>query len=102
MEKNIPSRKDAILRSLGVCLLYFTAAQLGLSLDLDPHQITHYWPASGVALASVLFFEKRALTGITLGALATVIVVVLQQPLAPTFAMLFLSLIHISEPTRPY
>ena len=81
MTKNIPSRKNTILRSLGISLLYFTAAQFGLSLDLDPHQITHYWPASGVALASVLFFDKRALTGITLGALATVMVVVLQQPL---------------------
>ena len=95
MEKNIQSRKDTMLRSLGVFLLYFTAAQFGLSLDLDQHQITHYWPASGVALASVLFFEKRALTGITLGALATVIVVVLQQPLAPTFAMLFVAFVTI-------
>ena len=95
MTKNIPSRKNTILRSLGISLLYFTAAQFGLSLDLDPHQITHYWPASGVALASVLFFDKRALAGITIGVLATVIVVVLQQPLEPTFAMLFVAFVTI-------
>jgi PAS domain S-box-containing protein len=99
MTKNIPSRKNTILRSLGISLLYFAAAQFGLSLDLDPHQITHYWPASGVALASVLFFDKRALTGITLGALATVIVVVLQQPLEPTFAMLFVAFVTIGALT---
>ena len=95
MGGKIQTRKNTLLRSLGIGLLYFTAAQFALSLDLDPHQITHYWPASGVALASVLFFDKRALTGITLGALATVIVLVFQQPLEPTLAMLLVAFFTI-------
>ena len=96
MKIKILQHGDAILRGLGISLLYFAAAQFGLSLDLDPHQITHYWPASGVALASVLFFDRRAVPGIALGALVTLSVLFFQLPFKPTLGMLFVAFITFS------
>ena len=93
MKKNTQTRRHNILITLGIGLLYLSAAQFGLLLNLDLHEITHYGPASGVALASVLFFDRRALPGIVLGALATIAVLLVRQSLEPTLLALSIALL---------
>jgi hypothetical protein len=93
MKKNTQTRRHNVLITLGIGLLYLSAAQFGLLLNLDLHEITHYGPASGVALASVLFFDRRALPGIVLGALATIAVLLVRQSLEPTLLALSIALL---------
>ena len=64
---------------LGVALVYFAAAKLGLSLAVEAPQISAVWPPTGIALAAVLRFGPRTLPAILAGAfLANAIV---EQPL---------------------
>ena len=58
--------------SIGVpalALIYFAAARLGLSLAIQAEQVSPVWPPTGIALAAVLLFGRRAAAGIAIGAL---------------------------------
>jgi signal transduction histidine kinase/CheY-like chemotaxis protein len=49
---------------------YFTAASLGLQLAFEAEQVTLVWPATGVALVTVLRFGRGVWPGIAIGAFA--------------------------------
>jgi PAS domain S-box-containing protein len=53
---------------LAVAAFYFAAAKLGLTMAFVAEQVTAVWPPSGIALAVVLVFGRRAWPGIALGA----------------------------------
>lgn len=63
--------RGAVLRAAGpllcVALGYYVSGRLGLLLALPPGYATAVWPASGIALAGVLYFGSRAGWGIWLG-----------------------------------
>ncbi|MGR9046034.1 MAG: EAL domain-containing protein [Gammaproteobacteria bacterium] len=48
---------------------YFVAGYMGTWLAIPPSDVSPVWPASGIALAVMLIYGKRALPGIFLGAL---------------------------------
>jgi PAS domain S-box-containing protein len=49
--------------------LYFLGAKLGLSLAFINASVSPVWPATGIAIALVLWFGYRALPGVLIGAL---------------------------------
>jgi len=53
----------------GVALGYFLGAKLGLSLAYLNESVTPVWPATGIAIAAMLWFGYRATPGVLLGAL---------------------------------
>jgi PAS domain S-box-containing protein len=53
-----------------LALVYFAAAELGLSLASLHSNVTPVWPPAGIAIASLLIFGLRVWPGIFLGALA--------------------------------
>jgi two-component system, NarL family, sensor histidine kinase FusK len=57
-----------IARLIGVALLYFATAQLGLAFAVVGDTVTLFWPPSGIALVAVLVFGYRIAPGIFLGA----------------------------------
>jgi len=59
-----------VLVALAVALLYVGAAKFGLALASDAPQVTAVWPPTGLALAAVWLFGRRAVAGVLLGALA--------------------------------
>jgi signal transduction histidine kinase len=53
------ARKESVayfLRFLGVFALYFVAGKLGLSAPFTSGNVSPFWPASGIALASVMLW----------------------------------------------
>ena len=61
--------RDAAIGSLVAAIAYFVTARLGLALAVPPaFKASPVWPASGVALAAVLFWGRAALPGIWIGA----------------------------------
>jgi len=56
--------------SLIVAIVYFAAAEVGLSLASLHSNVTPVWPPTGIAIASLLIFGRRVWPGIFLGALA--------------------------------
>ncbi len=61
--------KNNVALIFGVALLYFLSAKLGLRLALVGKSVTLFWPASGIALTSLLVFGLRIWPGVLLGAL---------------------------------
>src|ERR1041385_48108 len=59
-----------IVLSLIVAIVYFAAAELGLSLASLHSNVTPVWPPTGIAIASLLIFGRQLWPGIFLGALA--------------------------------
>jgi signal transduction histidine kinase/CheY-like chemotaxis protein len=55
---------------LGLALLYFAAARLGLLLAMPGGHVTPVWPPAGVALAALLLCGRRVWPGIWLGSFA--------------------------------
>ena len=53
-----------------LAIVYFAAAELGLSLATLHSNVTPVWPPAGIAIASLLIFGPRLWPGIFLGALA--------------------------------
>src|SRR5690348_17573149 len=53
---------------MGVALVYYAAARLGLLLQLPGTNASPVWPPSGIGLAAVLLFGLRFWPGIALGA----------------------------------
>ena len=60
-----------IVLNLIVAIVYFAAAELGLSLASLHSNVTPVWPPTGIAIASLLIFGRRVWPGIFVGALAT-------------------------------
>ena len=56
------------VRVVGVALLYFAAAQVGLAFAVVGNTVTLVWPPSGIALVAILIFGYRVAFGIALGA----------------------------------
>src|SRR6185369_9953548 len=56
--------------NLFLSIVYFSAAELGLSLASLHSNVTPVWPPAGIAIASLLIFGPRLWPGIFLGALA--------------------------------
>jgi PAS domain S-box-containing protein len=56
--------------SLIVAIVYFAAAELGLSLASVHENVTPVWPPTGIAIASLLIFGRRVWPGVFIGALA--------------------------------
>ena len=71
--------------SLLIAIVYFAAAELGLSLASVHENVTPVWPPTGIAIASLLIFGLRVWPGVFLGALAANILTSL--PLAATFGI---------------
>ncbi|MFF4829949.1 MASE1 domain-containing protein [Streptomyces sp. NPDC001312] len=57
----------AALQMCAVAALYFASGKLGLLQNLVGDEVTPLWPASGVALASLLLLGPRIWPGIALG-----------------------------------
>ncbi|HVE65574.1 MAG TPA: MASE1 domain-containing protein [Thermoanaerobaculia bacterium] len=60
---------DALVAS-AVAVLYVGAAKFGLAMAIDAPQVTAVWPPTGLALAAVWIFGRRAVAGVLLGAFA--------------------------------
>lgn len=60
-----------IARILLLALVYFAAAELGLSLAALHSNVTPVWPPTGIAIAALVIFGLRVWPGVFLGALAT-------------------------------
>lgn len=56
--------------NLFLAIVYFAAAEFGLSLASLHENVTPVWPPAGIAIASLLIFGPRLWPGILLGALA--------------------------------
>ena len=56
--------------SVIVAIVYFAAAELGLSLASLHSNVTPVWPPTGIAIASLLIFGRRIWPGVFAGALA--------------------------------
>jgi len=56
--------------SLLVAIVYFLAAELGLSLATLHQNVTPVWPPTGIAIAALLIFGSRVWPGVFIGALA--------------------------------
>ncbi|MGW2770939.1 MASE1 domain-containing protein, partial [Streptomyces sp. NPDC001275] len=57
----------AVLQMCAVAALYFASGKLGLLQNLVGDAVTPLWPASGIALASLLLLGPRIWPGIALG-----------------------------------
>ena len=61
-----------LLRSIGlsaaIALLYFAAAECGLSLASVHTNVSPVWPPTGIAIAALLLLGYRVAPGILLGA----------------------------------
>ena len=53
-----------------IAIVYFAAAELGLSLASVHTNVTPVWPPTGIAIASLILFGPRMWPGVFLGALA--------------------------------
>jgi signal transduction histidine kinase len=68
--RNLQSRTATLLQIAIVALLYVFVAKIGLSVDAVGGFATLVWPASGIALASLLLGGFRLWPGIAIGAFA--------------------------------
>src|SRR2546426_4613607 len=62
------SRRQYFLRLVTVFVLYLSAGKLGLSVPFTSGNVSPVWPASGVALASVLLWGYEIWPGVALAA----------------------------------
>src|SRR5215204_938912 len=56
--------------SVIIAIVYFAAAELGLSLASLHSNVTPVWPPAGIAIASLLIFGRQLWPGLFVGALA--------------------------------
>src|SRR5207245_2820033 len=61
-------RRQYLLRWVTVFVLYVTAGKLGLSVPFTSGNVSPVWPASGVAIASVLLLGYEIWPGLALAA----------------------------------
>ena len=69
--------------TLGIAVLFTLGASLGKYLELQPYQITVFWPPAGIALTAVLLLGNRAIPGIAIGAILTLAMAIVREPDAP-------------------
>ncbi len=73
MIENPPSQffknLSAFFLTTSLAAAYFLGGYFGLLLAVPPSNASPVWPASGIALAAILLFDKRAVPGIFVGAL---------------------------------
>ena len=69
--------------TLGIAVLFTLGASLGKILELQPYQITVFWPPAGIALTAVLLLGNRAIPGIAIGAILTLAMAIVREPDAP-------------------
>src|SRR5437588_9570578 len=62
------SRRQYFLRLVTVFVLYLSVGKLGLSVPFTSGNVSPVWPASGVALASVLLWGYEVWPGLALAA----------------------------------
>src|SRR5258705_12216654 len=62
-----PGTRDVGI-ALATAAAYVAAAKLGLSLAFEAAQVTTVWPPTGIAIAALVLFGRRAWPGVTLGA----------------------------------
>jgi signal transduction histidine kinase/integral membrane sensor domain MASE1/ActR/RegA family two-component response regulator len=67
---SLDARITSVLIILSVALIYFAAAELGLSLAFIHANVSPVWPPTGVAIAAILLLGSRAWPGILIGAFA--------------------------------
>ena len=72
---SLPDRTQWVVAVLGVALVYYLAARLGLLLAFEATNASPVWPPSGIALAAMLLLGYRVWPGIFLGAFAANLVV---------------------------
>lgn len=63
--KRVPFR--LIVQITGVAVVYFAAANLGLSLAALHKNVTPIWPPTGIAIASLLIFGPPRVAGCVCG-----------------------------------
>ncbi len=68
--KNFSNLLYRTLTISGVAVVYFAAAELGLSLAFIHDNVSPVWPPTGVAVAALLLFGYRAWPGVLIGAFA--------------------------------
>jgi PAS domain S-box-containing protein len=73
--------------NLFLAVVYFAAAELGLSLASLHSNVTPVWPPAGIAIASLLIFGAQLFPGIFLGALAANLLT--NIPIAAAFGIAF-------------
>lgn len=68
VERNHASNGQSVAITFIVAVLYFISGGLGLQFAPPPGYATIIWPASGIAVASLLLFGPRYVAGVFLGA----------------------------------
>src|SRR5215204_1313049 len=71
--------------SVIIAIVYFAAAELGLSLASLHSNVTPVWPPAGIAIASLLIFGRQLWPGIFVGAFAANLLT--DVPLTATFGI---------------
>jgi PAS domain S-box-containing protein len=71
--------------NLFLAIVYFAAAELGLSLASVHSNVTPVWPPAGIAIASLLIFGRQLWPGIFVGAFAANLLT--DVPLTATFGI---------------
>ncbi|HKP45385.1 MAG TPA: MASE1 domain-containing protein, partial [Pyrinomonadaceae bacterium] len=69
MTRSSFNKSDYALIALAVAIIYFSAAEFGLSLASVHTNVSPIWPPTGVAIAALLIFGRRYWPAILLGAL---------------------------------
>ena len=83
--RSFPAWAERLLWILGVALLYYGAARLGLLLAFKKTNASPVWPPSGFAFAAVLLLGYRVWPGIMIGAfIANLLVFLTNQVADPT------------------
>src|SRR5213594_4160206 len=85
------SRMSWAIQVLGVAILYYGAARLGLLLAFEKTNASPVWPPSGIAFAAVLLLGYRVWPGIMLGAFLANVAVFLTNQAADVFAIVAVS-----------
>lgn len=86
-------RYGLIVKILGVALVYFIAARLGLLLELGNTNASPVWPPSGIAFAAMLICGVEIWPGIAIGALAVNILVFYEHKVTGLFPIITTSLV---------
>src|SRR5215207_9358357 len=68
-----------------LAIVYFAAAELGLSLASLHSNVTPVWPPAGIAIASLLIYGRQLWPGIFVGAFAANLLT--DVPLTATFGI---------------
>jgi integral membrane sensor domain MASE1 len=68
--RDLRDRRSDLIRSIGLGIVYFVAAQLSLRLALVGENITPLWPPTGIALVGFLLRGRRLWPGVAVAAFA--------------------------------